>query len=214
MPRAHRAFFPGYVYHITHRCHQQQFYLKSLKEKQRYRYWLWQAVKRYQLKLLNYVITDNHVHLLVLATTEEAIPKSMQLIAGQTAREYINRKTLPCGAFWQGRYFATAIEKDTYFINCMIYIDLNMVRAGVVEHPKEWFFGGHYEYLHPRKRYVILDERSLLRLTNNKFLQSFMENYDELINLAISNKQLLCREPKWTEQKAIGTTAFKLLFEV
>jgi putative transposase len=50
----------------------------------------------------------------------------------------------------------------------MVYIDLNMVRAGVVKHPKNWPFGGYRYILEPPKRY---------RLTN-KF---FIENVKELL---------------------------------
>ena len=52
----------------------------------------------------------------------------MQLIAGRTAQEYNQRKGKP-GAFWEDRYHATAIETDEHLHRCMVYIDLNMVRA-------------------------------------------------------------------------------------
>ena len=59
---------------------------------------------------------------------------SMQLIAGSVARQY-NRRKKRKGAFWEDRYHATAIETDHHFLQCLVYIDLNMVRAGVVQHP-------------------------------------------------------------------------------
>ena len=52
----------------------------------------------------------------------------MQLIAGRTALEYNQRKGRQ-GAFWEDRYHATAIEADEHLHRCLIYIDLNMVRA-------------------------------------------------------------------------------------
>ena len=61
----------------------------------------------------------------------------MQLIAGRTAHEYNQRKGRS-GAFWEDRYHATAVDSDKYLARCMVYIDLNMVRAGVVSHPGEW----------------------------------------------------------------------------
>ncbi len=57
----------------------------------------------------------------------------MQLIAGRTAQEYKNRH----GAFWEDRYHATAIQAGDYLHQCVAYIDLNMMRAGVVKHPRE-----------------------------------------------------------------------------
>ncbi|WP_245590108.1 transposase [Desulfonatronum lacustre] len=87
--------------------------------------------------MLNYTVTSNHTHLLVFS--EEgvtALPRSIQLVAGRTAQEYNQRKSRK-GAFWEDRYHATAVDTDKHLLKCMPYIDLNMVRAGVVEHLRE-----------------------------------------------------------------------------
>ncbi len=67
-------------------------------------------------------------------TSEQVIARSIQLIAGRTAQEYNQRKKRK-GAFWEDRYHATAIASDQHFLKCLIYIGMNMVRAGVVQHP-------------------------------------------------------------------------------
>jgi len=59
------------------------------------------------------------------------------LVAGRTAQEYNQRKGRK-GAFWEDRYHATAVDSEMYLARCMIYIDLNMVRAGVASHPVDW----------------------------------------------------------------------------
>ena len=74
------------------------------------------------------MITLNHVHLLIKDTGPNVIADSMKLIAGRTAQEYNQRKDRQ-GAFWEDRYHATAIEADGHLHRCLIYIDLNMVRA-------------------------------------------------------------------------------------
>jgi hypothetical protein len=45
------------------------------------------------------------------------------------------------GAFWQDRYHATAVQTGEHLARCLVYVDLNMVRAGVVEHPALWEIG-------------------------------------------------------------------------
>ncbi|HEX6439976.1 MAG TPA: transposase [Candidatus Binatia bacterium] len=92
MPRASRHFLPGYVWHITHRCHQREFLLKFARDRRRYLYWLFEAKKRYGLSVLNYVAMSNHFHLMVKDTGANVIAASMQLIAGRTAQEYNQRK--------------------------------------------------------------------------------------------------------------------------
>ncbi len=63
MPRAHRHFLPGHIWHITHRCHKQEFLLKFVKYRQCWLHWLFEAKKRYDLCVLNYIVTSNHIHL-------------------------------------------------------------------------------------------------------------------------------------------------------
>src|SRR5918996_3440644 len=90
-----------------------------------------EAKKRFGLCVLDYMVTSNHVHLLVKETGGDVIAQSMQLIAGRIAQEYNQGKNRH-GAFWEDRYHATAIEDDEHLHRCLVYIDLNMVRAGVV----------------------------------------------------------------------------------
>jgi hypothetical protein len=80
----------------------------------------------------------------------------MQLIAGRTAQEYHRRKNRH-GAFWEARYHATAIRADDHLHQCVVYIDLDMVRAGVVKHPREWENSGYREIQKPPSRYGIID---------------------------------------------------------
>jgi putative transposase len=80
--RANRHFLPGHVWHITHRCHQKQFLLKFPRDRRRYLHWVFEAKKRFGLSVLNYMVTSNHVHLLVKDRGGDVIAQSMQLVAG------------------------------------------------------------------------------------------------------------------------------------
>ena len=55
MARAKRHYIPGYVWHITHRCHKREFLFKFPRDRRRWIAWLFQAKKRYRgLSVLNY----------------------------------------------------------------------------------------------------------------------------------------------------------------
>jgi len=76
-------------------------------------------------------VTSNHVHLIVKDNDyREMIPKSIQLIAGRTGQEY-NLQKKRKGAYWEDRYHATAVETDRHLLQCLVYVDLNMVRVGI-----------------------------------------------------------------------------------
>ena len=111
------------------------------------------AKKRFGLCILNYTVTSNHIHLLVLDSKKDVIAKSIRLIAVRTGQEYNQRKNRK-GAYWEDRYHATAVENGSHLIQRLVYIDLNMVRAGAAQQPSEWPFGGYNEIHNPKKRYT------------------------------------------------------------
>jgi len=49
------------------------------------------------------------------------------------------------GAFWQDQYHATAVETGECLKSRMVYIDLNMVRTGMINHPSQWKRSGYKE---------------------------------------------------------------------
>ena len=97
--------------------------LKFARDRRRWLQWLFEAKKRYGIRILNYMVTSNHIHLLVVdGGGREVIPKSLQLIAGRTGQEYNQRKNRN-GAFWEDRYHATAVSSDRHLIQCMVCIN-------------------------------------------------------------------------------------------
>lgn len=206
MARAKRHYLPGYVWHITHRCHKREFLLKFSKDRNRWLQWLFQAKKRYGLSILNYMVTSNHIHLLVAGDdNRDVIPKSMQLIAGRTGQEYNLRKNRN-GAFWEDRYHATAIEDSDHFFRCCAYIDLNMVRAGVVDHPSQWPFCGYNEIQKPRRKNILIDYERFMKLTGaGHYYQAKRDHQgwaDEYLGKGNDH------DDKWSRSIAIGSKAF------
>jgi len=103
--------------------------------------------------------------LLVHDKGNEAIPKSMQLIAGRVGQVFNQRKQRK-GAFWslsasclsrhlfihelrEDRYHATAVDTDEHLARCLTYIDMNMVRAAVVKQLRDWLASGYHEIQTP-----------------------------------------------------------------
>ena len=127
-------------------------------------------------------------------------------MSGRLAQEYNRRKSRK-GAFWEDRYFATAICSDAHFRKCLVYIDLNMVRAGVVAHPSEWKASGYLEIQFPRTRYRILDMERLCTLTESATQCVFRRNHRGWIEQALEQGDN-SRKAKWTEAKAVGPESF------
>lgn len=211
MPRANRFLLPGHVWHITHRCHRRDFLLKFNRDRRRWRYWLFEARKRFDLCVLNYVVTSNHIHLLVVDRGKGEIARSMQLIAGRTAQEYNQRKQRR-GAYWEDRYHATAVDTDGYLARCMLYIDMNMVRAGAVSHPDQWNPCGFQEIQQPPTRYCVIDLEALMRLLGIRDLNTLQRTHAAWMNEALKAEPLR-HDESWTKSLAVGSQAFVARFQ-
>lgn len=130
----------------------------------------------------------------------------MQLIAARTGQEYNIRKRRK-GAFWEDRYHATAIEQNSHLNRCLVYIDLNMVRAGVVEHPEMWQFCGYNQIQDPPRRYRIIDLDSLARLMGCTDLQELQSAHKKWIEASLRLDEPE-RQSHWTESIASGSVSF------
>ena len=207
MPRAKRFYIPGCVWHITHRCHKQEFLLKFARDRDRWVELLFRVKKRYGLEILNYIVTSNHIHLLVSDNgNRDTIPRSIQVVAGQTAQEYNMRKKRK-GAYWEDRYHATAVQADSHFIKCLVYIDMNMVRTGVVSHPSEWRWSGYNEIQNPKRRYAIINYRRLIDLLGIESQDLLIESHGQWVEETLKENQL-AREEKWSQSIAVGNKEY------
>ena len=206
MPRASRYHLRGYIWHITHRCHRRQFLLKFARDRRAWVRWLFEARKRYGLCVLDYTVTCNHIHLLALDQDRDKIARSMQLIAGRSAQAHQRRKGCN-GAFWEDRYHATAVDSDQHLARCLVYIDLNMVRAGMVDHPAHWKTSGYHEIQAERDRYRIVDRRALANALGLASTKDLAATHAAWIGAALA-RGVGRREPRWSESVAVGRLEF------
>ena len=211
MPRAHRHYLPGHIWHITHRCHNRQFLFKNSETRIEWLSRLKVGVERFQIAVLDYIVTCNHIHLLVQdSSIPNAIAKCMQLTQGCFAQDF-NAEQQRKNAFWGDRYHATAIESGVHLLRCIAYIDLNMVRAGVVSHPNDWKESGFCEIEGDKFRNRIINLHRLCALLDAPDMVSLQKKHGEIINNIINNNQIV-RDERWTTSIAVGSRQFVDIF--
>lgn len=168
---------------------------------------MYQAKKRYKLSILNYSVTSNHIHLLVAGNNDHnVISNSIRLIAGRTGQEFNQRKNRK-GAFWEDRYHATAIESGAHLSQCIVYIDLNMVRAGVIEHPSDWPFCGYNEIQAPKRKNVLINYEKLKELLGFNSYADVKTYHKRWVDDSLANGKNT-RDDKWTKSVAVGNKGF------
>ena len=79
----------------------------------------------------------NHVHLLMTPDRNSALSSIMQSVGRRYVR-YVNTEYRRSGTLWEGRFKASLIQSEQYLLTCYRYIELNPVRAGMVDHPAEY----------------------------------------------------------------------------
>jgi putative transposase len=139
------------------------------------------------------------------------VSAGLHFLQGTTARD-CNLRVGREGAFWRGRYHPTLIESGPHLSRCVFYIDLNMVRAGVVLHPERWCASGYHELCGKRRRYRLIDARQLIRcIGQDPDISGGVENFQEWYQNTLAEKLAQgyhSREAYWSEAAAIGSEAF------
>jgi len=171
-----------------------------------YRKRLRRALNQVDVLLLACCIISNHTHLLAEAPNETALSRMMQKLEGEFA-EWYNLRKRRRGAFWSDRYHCTLVDGGDYAWNCMKYIDLNMVRARVVDHPSEWGWCGYDELVGARQRYRLLDLDCVLERLGRMSRETFIQEYRRAVRASLREGKLE-REALWTESIAVGSEEF------
>jgi putative transposase len=79
----------------------------------------------------------NHVHLLLTPQHAKALP-GVFVSLGRRYVQYINRSYRRTGTLWDSRYKSSLIQAETYLLVCQRYIELNPVRAAMVDDPAHY----------------------------------------------------------------------------
>jgi putative transposase len=137
MSRMPRFFVPGSPLHVVTRGNNRSAIFHEDADRTFYRGYLQHVTCSYGVAVHAYVLMSNHVHLLATPATNDALPKAMHA-ANLVYARYFNDKYARTGTIWEGRYKAAIVDSDAYLLLCMRYIELNPVRAEMVEGPAEY----------------------------------------------------------------------------
>jgi len=137
MPRRARLALPNVPLHIIQRGNNRQACFYADEDYRFYLDWLCEHAAKTGCQVHAYVLMTNHVHLLVSAERLEA-PGALMKALGQRYVQYVNRTYRRSGTLWEGRFRSCVTQEEDYLLACQRYIELNPVRAGMVEHPAEY----------------------------------------------------------------------------
>lgn len=209
MARLTRYVVPGQPQHIIQRGNNRQAIFSGEDDYQFFRDAVVEAAGKYGLAIHAYVWMTNHVHILATPEFGHSISKVFQSV-GRRYVQYFNSTYHRTGTLWEGRYRATVVDSERYLLTLMRYIELNPVRADMVEHPGDYPWSSYRRNAHgasganaawivPHDEYLRLDHNDVKR----------QGAYRELFRTAISGKDLreiqACTHKGW----ALGSERFR-----
>ena len=143
MPRKPRQYVGGVPCHIVQRGNNRSVCFFSEEDYQAYLEYLYDACLRYAVNMHAYVLMTNHTHLLMTPQCKDGISLVMQSL-GRRYVQYINHQYRRSGTLWEGRHKSSLVQAEQYLLACYRYIELNPVRACMVDHPGEYRWSSYH----------------------------------------------------------------------
>ena len=171
MPRKPRMYLEGTPCHVIQRGNNRNACLFSNQDYSFYLDCLGDACSRYSVSLHAYVLMTNHVHLLMTPSDAVGVSRVMQSL-GRRYVQYINKEYRRSGTLWEGRHKACIVDAENYLLTCMRYIELNPVRAGMVEHPVEYTWSSYRVNGQAEDNSLINMHECYIRLGSNTEIRS------------------------------------------
>jgi putative transposase len=136
MGRSIRLTLPGHPHHVTHRGNNRQRTFFSGADHCLYIRYLAEACQAARTSVWAWCLMPNHVHLVLVPSTGAGLSAVLHRTQGRYTRA-VNAREKWVGQLWQGR-FASFVMDEGYLLACARYVELNPVRAGLVERAGDW----------------------------------------------------------------------------
>lgn len=186
MARLPRLAVPGYPHHLIQRGNNRQAIFAATADYETLLSMLDENARKFEVELHAYVLMTNHFHLLATPATQEGLPLLMQAVGRRYVR-YFNQRQGRTGTLWEGRYRSTLIQADRYLLACMVYIDLNPVRAGLVAAAEGYPWSSHGHYAGLRTDRLITPHPLYWSLGNTPFAREAA--YSEMVAAGVTADQ-------------------------
>jgi putative transposase len=186
MARLPRLTVPGHLHHVIQRGNNGQVVFADATDHELLLALIDEHARKHRVALHAYVLMGNHFHLLATPETDEGIPQLMQSVGRRYVRKF-NVRHGRTGTLWEGRYRSTVIQPEPYLLPCMVYLDLNPVRAGIVAEPGDYPWSSYRHYTGGHADKLITPHSLYWQLGNTPFARD--EAYTALVHAGITDAQ-------------------------
>lgn len=168
MARLPRLTVAGFPHHVIQRGNDRRAIFTDDADRQRYLAVLRDVASQSGLAVHAYVLMPNHAHLLATPQAAGDVGRTLQALGRRYVR-WFNDRHARTGSLFEGRYRSTVVEADRYLLACMRYIELNPVRAGLVDQPAMFRWSSHRHHIGLSVDPLIVDHAVYWALGNTPF---------------------------------------------
>lgn len=205
MARLPRLTLAGHPHHVIQRGNNRQPIFRDAADREQMLDLLYAYARQFRVAIHAWVLMDNHLHLLATPESADGLPKLMQSVGRRYVR-YFNDRHGRTGTLWEGRYRSTVIESERHLLACMVYIDLNPVRAGLVQQARDYPWSSHAHCVGLRQDRLVTPHSLFWALGNTPFAREAA--YAELVHAGISDREQAAMTDAALRGWALGSAAF------
>lgn len=172
MPRRPREVFEGIPHHITHRGLRKTNIFSGDRDRTRYLSILKESSNRFGIDIAGYCLMDNHIHLVLVPKKQDSLANVISRTHSMYA-QYFNIKNNLSGHLFEKRFFSCPVFGDDHLVRVLRYVDLNPVRAGIVNDAIDFHWSSAREHAGFQLENTVLSKEV--------HLQSLLLNWDKVL---------------------------------
>lgn len=147
MGRPNRAAQAGFIYHVLNRANARMTIFECNEDYAAFEKVLFEAVERFDMRLLSYCIMPNHWHLVVHPSEDGQLSRfTGWLTLTHTQRWHAHRQSTGSGHVYQGRFKSFPVQNDEHFYTVCRYVERNALTAKLVRKAEDWKWGSLYHW--------------------------------------------------------------------
>lgn len=211
MPRRARLSIPGIPWHIIQRGNNRSVCFHAEEDYRFYLQYLQEFALKYGCAIHAYVLMTNHVHLLLTPEKPDSASLLMKHL-GQRYVQYINRTYQRSGTLWEGRFRSCLTQTEDYVLACYRYIELNPVRAAMVNQPQDYRWTSYHTNAQGKAEPLITPHEQYLRLGRDE--PTRLEAYRALFKAHLDEELVNQIRSATNGNYALGSERFQKEIEI
>jgi len=210
MPRQARLEIPGVPLHITQRGVDRCAIFLDDDDRRHYLRLLGESAASHELRIHAYVLMGNHVHLLASSDEQGKVSLTMRQL-GQACITAFNRRHRRSETLWEGRFKSCLVDSNRHLLTAYRYIELNPVRAAMVEKPEHLRWSSVHANLAPCEDSLVTPHACFVEMGDTRLVRA--EAYRAWLKQGVSDNELIAVRQHLQRERAFESKRFQAMAE-